>query len=208
MSSESHEPPSPQHDPRTSDLLRQAVHNATSDGIHLGNLIEPLQQRAFGFLLLLLTLPSFVPIPLGIGGPVGLLAMLTGLQMLLGLNRPWLPRRLANHRIKRGTADKILQYSLPLLTRIERLCRPRLERLTRYPANLLSGLLLLVIGFLLALPIPFTNWPIGALLLLYGVSLMERDGVVLLSAWILSFLTIGVFAGSSHALLRAIHALF
>ena len=41
-----------------------------------------------------------------------------------------------------------------------------------------TGLLLVMLGLLLALPIPFTNYVFGVLMLLFVFSLLERDGVV------------------------------
>lgn len=196
------------HAPRTSAVLQAALDAQPGEQIRLGDLVEPLHERAFGFLVLVLALPNFVPVPIGIGGPMGVLIALVGLQMLLGLSRPWLPRVVANFRIARGSAGKVLNLSLPLLTRLEKLARPRLETLTHRPASLFSGLLLLAIGALLALPIPFTNWPIGVLLLLYGIALMERDGALLLASWLLSLLTIGVFASASGMIVHYLRMLF
>jgi hypothetical protein len=196
------------HDPRTSELLAAALRAHPGDAIRLGALVEPLHERAFGFLLLILALPNFVPVPIGIGGPMGVLVALAGLQMLLGLDRPWLPRRIADYTLRRGIAERVVRAGQPLLRRLERLCQPRLEVLTRRPASLFSGLLLMLVGVLLALPIPFTNWPIGALLLLYGVTLLERDGALLLVAWGLSLVTIISFASASGAILALLRRLF
>lgn len=196
------------HAPRTSAVLQAALDAQPGERIRLGDLVEPLHERAFGFLLLVLALPNFVPVPIGIGGPMGVLAALVGLQMLLGLSRPWLPRWLADYRIARSAAGKVLGFSLPLLMRLEKLARPRLEVLTHRPASLFSGLLVALIGILLALPIPFTNWPIGVLFLLYGIALMERDGALLLACWLLSLLGIGVFAGASGAIVHYLRMMF
>lgn len=193
---------------RTSTVLQDALAAHAEPRIRFGDLVEPLHERAFGFLVLVLALPNFIPVPTGIGGPVGVLIALAGLQMLLGLVKPWLPRRLAEYRVTRSAAEKTLNFGLPLLTRLERLARPRLERLTHRPASLFTGLLLMVIGALLALPIPFTNWPIGALLLLYGIALMERDGILLLVLWVLSLAGIGTFVSLSGALLHLLGSWF
>lgn len=200
--------PGHQHAPRTSAVLQASLAAQQGDHIRLGDLVEPLHERAFGFLVLVLALPNFVPVPIGIGGPMGVLVALTGLQMLVGLARPWLPRFIADYRVSRKTATKVVDFSLPLLSRLERLARPRLDLLTYRPASLFSGLLLLVIGILLALPIPFTNWPIGVLLLLYGIALMERDGALLLAAWLLSLLGFGLFASAGGAIVHLLRKLF
>ena len=72
-----------QHEPRTTDLLRTALDTHPGDQIALGEFLDPLGERAFGFLLLALALPNFIPVPTGIGGVMGVLVVLVGLQMLL-----------------------------------------------------------------------------------------------------------------------------
>ncbi len=196
------------HAARTSALLRAALAEQTGSHIRLGDLVTPLHERAFGFLLLILALPNFVPVPIGIGGPMGVLVALVGAQMLIGLTRPWLPARLADVRIAHATAERVLGFGLPLLTRLEKLARPRLEILTYRPASLITGLLLLIVGGLLALPIPFTNWPIGFLLLVFAIALMERDGALLLAAWLASLAGVGAFASLGGAVWHYIRQTF
>ena len=48
------------------------------------------RRRAFGMLLFVCVLPAFIPIPVG-GAISGPLVMLIGLQLLIGLRKPWLP---------------------------------------------------------------------------------------------------------------------
>src|SRR3546814_19223090 len=63
----------------------------------------------------------------------------------------------------------------PWLGRMERLVKPRLSLLLDHRvAGMLSGLLLVLLGLLLALPISFTNYIFGSLLLLFALALLER----------------------------------
>ena len=63
----------------------------------------------------------------------------------------------------------------PLFARFERLCRPRLDGLTRSAAaHAFTGAQLLVLGILLALPIPLTNYPFALLILAYAIAIIER----------------------------------
>lgn len=52
-------------------------------------------------------------------------------------------------------------------------------------AHVVTGLLLIVLGLLLALPIPLTNYPFGIILVVFAVALIERDGKAMLLAWAL-----------------------
>ena len=80
----------------------------------------------------------------------------------------------------------------------------RLERLARHPAHRVSGFLLMLVGVALALPIPFTNYPFGLLLLAFAVALIERDGIVLIVAWLASAIVAGVLLKLSGHIVDAI----
>ena len=62
------------------------------------------------------------------------------------------------------------------------------------PARVLTGLLLVLVGVLLSLPIPFTNYLFGFQLLLFALALIERDGALMLFNW-LAAITAAVFFG-------------
>ena len=94
-----------QHEPRTTDLLRTALDTHPGDQIALGEFLDPLGERAFGFLLLALALPNFIPVPTGIGGVMGVLVVLIGLQMLSGFEHPWLPDALRRRALARKSVE-------------------------------------------------------------------------------------------------------
>ena len=56
---------------------------------------------------------------------------------------------------------------------------------------------------LLALPIPFTNYLFGALMMAFALALLERDGALMLVCWAAGLLAIGVFGVASGALAAA-----
>lgn len=186
--------------PTTLDLLRETARGAPAEVVALADLLQRFRERAFGVLLLAATLPAFIPLPFGVGAVAGPLVMLVGLQLLLAFHQPWLPRRLRDRGPRRETVGRFLQRSEPLFRRMERLVRPRWEGLVTHPLALcLTGALLLALGFLLALPIPFTNYPFGLLLLVYCVALIERDGLLLSIGWLLGGGVIGGFLLASEA---------
>ena len=67
---------------------------------------------------------------------------------------------------------------------------------------------LALFGIALALPIPFTNYPFGLLLVLYAVALIERDGIALSIAWVASVAIVIALLTLSHAAVDAIRNLF
>ena len=158
-------------------------------------LLAGLGRRAYGMLLFVATLPAFIPIPIG-GAISGPLVVLIGVQLLWGRRRPWLPRFLASRGPHRHALARFYRLVSPWLARLERLVRPRLPVLLHYrAARVFTGLLLVLLGLLLALPIPLTNYRFGAILLLFALAMLERDGALMLVAW-----ACGVTAAASFGL--------
>jgi len=168
-------------------LLQGFTEGDPEQVLELRGLLSGLGRSAFGMFLFVSILPGFVPIP-GVGGAVGgPLVILIGLQLLVGLGQPWLPGFIGRRGPKRRTMQRFCQRIEPWLRRLEHLVRPRLQGLTgNRLANSFTGLLLVLLGILLALPIPMTNYLFAGALLLYALALLERDGALLLVLWLLS----------------------
>ncbi len=167
--------------------------------LRLGKIFDYVGERGFGLVLLLLALPNFIPAPIGVGAVTGPLASFCGLQLLFGLERPWMPRRMRSVRLKRSTFQKTLNVVGKLLRGLEKLSRPRWDSMVGPTALRITGFLLVGLGIALALPIPFTNYPFGALLILLSIALMERDGVLMVICWGLMIASMLVAAGLSGA---------
>lgn len=166
-------------------LLAMFDHGDADERLQLGRILQDLQQSAFGVFLFVAILPAFIPIP-GLGGAVsGPLVILIGAQMLCGMRRPWLPGFIARRGPKRGTMHRFLERIDRPLRRLDRLLKPRMPGLlVPLPAHAFTGLLLVLTGLLLSLPIPLTNYLFGFQLLLVALALLERDGALMLINWI------------------------
>lgn len=178
------------------------------DVLRLGDLLKDFGPAAFGMLLFLGVLPAFIPVP-GVGGAVGgPMVILVGVQLLLGMRKLWLPGFLARRGPHRSAMMRFRQRMAPWLRRLEKLVRPRMAPfLDNRIALCFTGLLLVLLGVLLALPIPFTNYVFGVLLLLFALALLERDGALLLVAWVAGGIAIVVFGFLSGNLVGALGAL-
>ena len=181
-----HPPPPPQRSAtehiRVTALISQTLDAIEGDSISLGELVDRLEQRGFGVLILFLSLPAFIPIP-GVAGITGPVIALLGLQMLIGLRRPWLPGPARRKRIGKVSFARFTARMARVLKVLERFCRPRITWLFDNAGNRASGLMLVLYGLLLSLPIPFTNYLFGLILLAIAIALLERDGLLLLSSW-------------------------
>jgi hypothetical protein len=193
---------------KTTALLRAALLATHGERISVEALLEPLQRRAFGFLLLLLAIPNFIPVPLGIGGIMGMLVIALGLEMLVGLEHPWIPGFLRRRTMSRDGLLRFLDRAEPITRRLETVCKPRLQRLTRRPFTFVSGAIMILIGILLALPIPFTNYVFGGMLIAFAFALVERDGALLVGVWTATLVIVIASATFSRALIGLVRDLF
>ncbi|MEL1263836.1 exopolysaccharide biosynthesis protein [Pseudoxanthomonas putridarboris] len=189
-------------------LLDSFATGDPEDVLRLGDLLKDFGPAAFGMLLFLGVLPAFIPVP-GVGGAVGgPLVILVGVQLLLGMRKLWLPGFLARRGPHRSAMMRFRQRMAPWLRRLEKLVRPRMTAfLDNRLALCFTGLLLVLLGVLLALPIPFTNYVFGFLLLLYALALLERDGALMLVAWVSGAAAIVVFGFLSGNLVGSLTAL-
>ncbi|RDY69675.1 exopolysaccharide biosynthesis protein [Lysobacter soli] len=172
--------------------------------LRMGDVLHGLGDRSFGMLLFVSTIPAFIPIP-GVGGAIsGPLVILIGLQLLIGLRQPWLPKFLARRGPHRHAMARFRDLLAPWLTRLEKVVKPRLPVLLDHRvADFFTGVLLVLLGLLLSLPIPFTNYLFGALLLLFAFALLERDGWLMAVAWAAGIIAIAVFGVLSGSLATA-----
>ncbi|WP_334178214.1 exopolysaccharide biosynthesis protein [Pseudoxanthomonas sp.] len=197
----------PQHT-STATLLDGFAAGDPDEILRLGDLLKDFGPAAFGMLLFIGVLPAFIPVP-GVGGAIGgPMVILVGVQLLLGLRKVWLPAFLARRGPHRSAMIRFRQRMAPWLRRLEKLVRPRMGGFVDNRIALsFTGLLLVLLGILLALPIPFTNYVFGFLLLLFALALLERDGALLLVAWAIGSIAVVVFGFLSGNLVEATGAL-
>ena len=185
------------------DISTRALLHAVADGdpaqeLTLGGLLDQFKARAFGVFLLMSVLPAFVPLPMGAGAVSGPLVSLIGLQFLAQMEHPWVPGFLSRRPLSRAGMVKFRDRTARLLRWIEKVSRPRTEVIIDHPvARTFTGLMLVLLGFLLALPLPATNYPFGLILLAYAIALIERDGRLMLLAWALGLAQVAVVSALS-----------
>jgi hypothetical protein len=157
---------------------------ATSSKAHvrLADLLAVLDERAFGVLMLILSLPNAVglgAIP-GLSTVFGVPQIFVALQMIVGAHRPWLPGFVLQRSIPMSDFRTMVLKAAPHLQRIERILQPRLAIMSTNIVERLLGLVLLLLSIIVALPIPFANQPPAVAQALLALGLIERDGVVIL----------------------------
>ena len=166
----------------------------------LGDVIDRLDDRAFGFLLLLLALPCCVPFVWGIPQIVALpMLALTG-QMAAGRHHPWLPRKLHERPFSIPAFQNVVTRSAQYVGWVERIATPRLRPVTSHLATRFVGALLLIPTASILVPLPSTNTIPGIGVAIASLGLIERDGVLVILglligfAWVALLLFVGLEA--------------
>lgn len=188
---------------RLSDILARLAEPAAGS-VTLGDVLAAVGERSFGALLVILAIPNMVAglIP-GLSIVLGLPLLLVSLQLLVGADRPWLPRRLRQLEIQRADLRRIVERTRKALRRLERALRPRFEFLTSSWAERLIGLGCVALSILVFLPIPFANLVPATGILLFGFSMLERDGLMALAAFGIAGLSAVLFGGVALAFIAA-----
>jgi hypothetical protein len=164
-----------------------------------------LRHRAFGFTMLIFALPCCVPMPPGVPTVCGIALVIIALSLIAVRKRLWLPSAIADRSIARTDLRRLVDRMLPFLQRLERICKPRLAVMTEPIGKVFIGLVVLVLGLLLILPIPFVgNIPPGFAAVIIGIGVTERDGAVVLIGLLTSVAAIAIAGAAAWAAILGI----
>jgi len=155
--------------------------------VTIDEIINLAGERAFGFLFVLLALPSALPIPApGYSVPFGILLFLLAVQLVGGATHPWIPQRFAKSSVKLSQVHSVLKMGLPWLRRVEVLTRPRLSGVCHSrPGRLVIGVAIALMALSMMIPIPLTNTLPAIGIFVTGFGLLDEDGVISLTGLVI-----------------------
>lgn len=179
------------------ELLRR--HGAT--GFSLRQVMASFGERGYGLLLVILALPSAMPVPApGYSTPFGVALAILGVQVLVGRPVPWLPAWVLDRPVSPQMGQKMLHFGIAFFGRLERWIRPRCAWGFKRTGHIATSLLLLVMAALMILPILFTNTAPAGVIFLVGVGMIEKDGAVLLLALAIGCLAVLLYLAAFYAI--------
>lgn len=193
-------PSGPEAAPRPLSLvIEEAIAGLTGDEIRFADLVEAFHERGFGMLLMILSAPMALPLPVPPGVNVILASPLLFLtvQQMAGAHRVWLPPFILNRRIKRDLFAKTMNTVLPWVRRIEKFTRPRLGFMTRGIFSHLIGLFGVIMALSVMVPLPLTNTVPSFGICMMAIGVLMRDGLAVLAGaavgltWITLLLVLG-----------------
>ena len=166
-----------------SSVMRDVLDEAPHVVVTLGWIMERLDRRSFGLIMLLLALLASLPILSLIAGP---LIIWIAAEMILDRPRPRLPRFVACRAISTPRVAMLIERMVPVLRWLERFIRPRWATPFTMTKRTL-GVMLLLLGVSLLNPVPFSH--VIPALVIMGIALayLENDGVMLALALVAAF---------------------
>jgi hypothetical protein len=179
QSGESGHPPQAK---RLSEELESLLEIAPGQPMKLRTIVEHLHFRGLPALIVLLCVPFLFPVAIpGLSIPFGVAIALCGLRLGLGHNF-WMPEFLLRREISYELLQKLVGTAAKFYRKVEKLVRPRMHFLQRWPGMInLMGFMIMIGGILLSLPIPppfpLTNTIPGLAVIFMALGIMERDGV-------------------------------
>ncbi|WP_162894808.1 exopolysaccharide biosynthesis protein [Rhizobium terrae] len=163
--------------------------------VTVGDLLHAMGDQGIAVILLMFSIPAIIPTP---GIPAGLvfgtaLALLS-VQVMLGAERLWLPKRLSAMGVPRSLAERMATHGAPVLARLERQMRPRGKLLSQVLMKPVLGLVIFMMAVLIALPIPFGNMLPGLAVLITALGMAQRDSLAIGAGLLVAILAATVSA--------------
>ena len=172
---------------RSSEILLEIAQDKNLDGsLTYQYILQALGERAFGLVFLFFSLPSALPFSVvpGVSLVFSIPIAIFALEMIFARKSLWLPKIVANKTIAHSKISRIIYAVIPYVIRFEHLSKPRWSLMTCRFMEIINGITILCLAFLLMLPIPFSNFIFGALLATFSLGIVEKDGILIVIGYV------------------------
>ena len=167
-------------------LLDSLVAETSGESVTLGQLMQIVERRSFGAVILLLGLIAISPLTIvpGANWLVAAATLLFSVQLLFGARHPVLPKSMLAVKMPRAQLETFVRSLRRTAHTADRLTKPRLTFLTK-PPFVIAVSAVCIAAALVTFPLGLV--PLGPVLpgisiLMMGIGLTARDGVFLLLA--------------------------
>jgi len=173
-----------------SKRLAQIAENSGPDRIMLSDLAHQLKSRVWGGLLVIFAAINVIPLPPGTNTIIAIPLVLVSAQMAAGRTSPWFPARVNRRGVTKAELQTLIAKMGWFEERVERIFRPRLGELTGPAATRVIGLVCVVLSVIAGLPILMIHNAPAVAIVLFGLGLIYRDGVLVIVAAVAAVLSI------------------
>ncbi len=184
--------------------LEAMADDAPEAGFSLHDILDRLEERAFGAMLFILALPCAIPFLYGVPQVVSLPMMALTLQMLAGREEPWLPEKFGKRMINKAGLTRTSRFGRKWFGWLEVISHPRLTFLTGKAMERVVALFLTAFCASILVPLPLTNSTPAVAVAIVSFGLMARDGILVLLGIVLGSVWIGILLTGSTWIISAL----
>ena len=177
-----------------SKKLAEIVEEDGPDRLTFSELAAKLHYRAWGGLLFIFAAINVLPLPPGTTTFFAIPVLLISAQMVFGRETPWFPARIERRGMTKDELRRLVGKVGWLESRVERLFKPRMPRLTGRMAARVIGLVCFLLALIIAIPVPLLHHAPAASIALFGLALIYRDGALVIVAAIASIASVVIDA--------------
>lgn len=165
-------------------LLSRISNSIETSSVSVDQVLENIGSSAFGPLLVIPALIAIAPtgaIP-GMSILTGTIIISVGIQILFSANRMWLPHGMTSKKISREKFLSAIATIKPYVSKVDYVLKPRFTFLAQPPSIYCIAVICIFLGmsmFPLAL-LPFAVALPATAVLLFGIGLTTKDGLVIL----------------------------
>jgi hypothetical protein len=116
---------------RTSTLLRDFSNSVARERVSVGEIVAALGDRGLGVLIAIFAIPNMLPAVVPFGNVViGVFPLIFAIHLACGFNRLMLPASIAKRSISASSLKTLVPRVADILSRFERLLKPRFPAMT------------------------------------------------------------------------------
>ena len=162
------------------ELNRYFFEEPREEKVTFADILALAGERVFGFLLVILAIPSALPVPAaGYSTPFGIAMFFLAIQLIIGRDTPWLPAKIMNGSIPLKNVQGFVKKAIPWIQKIENLTKPRIAYLcTSTPGKVILGIAIALMSISMMIPLPLTNTIPGIGIFVTAFGLLEDDGLI------------------------------
>lgn len=172
----------------TSQIIEDVVNKSLSDRIGVGDIVQSLESSGFGLTMVIFAIAIIIPTPPPVPSIFAIPLLIFSLQMVAGYNAPKLPKFVAKIKIKRSVLEVLVRKSLPYISKVERILRPRLQFMIHPIAERIIGAMIFMFAVFVSIPIPFSNFIPGLAILITSFGLIGKDGLFVIAGLIIGII--------------------
>jgi hypothetical protein len=155
----------------------KSIFSVKDETVTLGSILNRVNQKSFGVLLVILALPSALPLPApGFAIPFGIGLIFLALDIIKNKPFPTLPKKLVEKEIKTKEDSKLISSMTRFMAFFEKFLKPRFPAI--YNSSIFKrsvGLIILICAVSMCIPIPLTNTIPAFGVFLIGLGMLEED---------------------------------